>query len=294
MTDIAQDLLQGAIDFHIHAGPDVVPRLMDDLQLAEAARDAGMGGIVLKTHHMMTADRARIAQRLFPEIRVFGGLALNSPTCGGLNPEAVRVALRLGARVVWLPTISAANHIEKTRKRTTASLGALSKGFTLSPIELLDEAGAAKPALQEILEMVAEANIVLATGHISALEITTVVEAALAAGARKILVNHPEIWLIGMSLEQQRSLAAKGVTFERCLRSATSPDDTRIPIESIADQIRAVGADSTIMATDYGQVDSHPAPQGMLLYIRQMLEQGIPADDIDKMVRVNPARLLDL
>ena len=294
MSNVARDLLRGAIDLHIHAAPDIVPRLMNDLQLAEAARDAGMAALVLKSHHMMTADRAQIARSLYPEVRVFGGLALNAPSCGGLNPEAVKCALRMGARIIWLPTFSAANHIRATSTRVTGNLGAMAQGFAPIAVQVLDGDGNPLPELREILALVAQADVVLATGHLSVAEIKVVVDAALEAGVRKILVNHPELWLVGMSVEDQRALAARGVMLERCIRSVTSKGNEALSPRLIADQIKAVGAESTVMATDYGQVDSSPPPQGMLRYIEEMLEHGISATDVEMMVRVNPARMLGL
>lgn len=292
MPNVARDLLRGAIDLHIHAAPDIVPRLMNDLQLAEAAREAGMAALVLKSHHMMTADRAQIARSLYPEVGVFGGLALNVPSCGGLNPEAVKSALRMGARILWLPTFSAANHIQATSTRVTGNLGAMAQGFAPIPAQVLDREGNPLPELREILALVAQADVVLATGHLSVPEIKVVVDAALAAGVRKILVNHPELWLVGMSVEDQRALAARGVMLERCIRSVTSKGNEAMSPRLIADQIKAVGAESTVMATDYGQVDSPPPPQGMLRYIEEMLEHGISATDVEMMVKVNPARML--
>ena len=223
MHDLARKLLQGAADLHIHAAPDIVPRLLDDFALAKAASDAGMAAIVLKSHHMLTADRAQIAQTAFPALRIFGGLALNLPSCGGLNAEAVKVAIRMGAKIVWLPTLSAANHIERTKTRVTGNLGVMSQGFKPQPAPVLGEDGVVKPELVEILQLIAEANIILATGHLSVAEIKTVVDAAVVAGVRKILINHPELWLIGMSIEDQCELAAKGAVMEMCIRSVTAP-----------------------------------------------------------------------
>ena len=40
--------LSGAIEFHVHTAPDVVPRLWDDQQLVEAAEAAGLRAVVLK------------------------------------------------------------------------------------------------------------------------------------------------------------------------------------------------------------------------------------------------------
>ena len=294
MKDLARDLLRGAIDVHIHAAPDIVPRLLNDFELAEAARAAGMAAIVLKSHHMLTADRAQIARRAFPEVEVFGGLALNLPACGGLNPEAVKVAIRMGAKVIWLPTLSAANHIEKTRTHVTGNLGVMSQGFKPQPVCVVGDNGAIVPELAAILDLIAKADIILATGHLSVKEIKTVAAAALAAGVRKVLVNHPELWLVGMSIEDQRELAAAGAMMEVCARSATAPGHADLSPRILAERIRAVGAEHVVMATDYGQVDNPAAPDGMRWYIEQMLECGMSPDDVERMTKVNPSRLLGL
>jgi hypothetical protein len=294
MTDLAGDLLRGAIDLHIHAAPDVVPRLLNDFELAAAARSTGLAAIVLKSHHMLTADRAQIAQRAFPEVKVFGGLALNFPACGGLNPDAVKVAIRMGAKIIWLPTLSAANHIEKTRTRVTGNLGVMSQGFKPQPVCVVGDNRVVVPELVEILRLIAEADIILATGHLSVPEIKAVVDAAVTVGVRKILVNHPELWLIGMSVEDQRELAATGAMMEVCIRSATAPGHAELSPRVLAERIAAVGAEHVVMATDYGQIDSPPAPEGMRWYIEQMLECGIPAHDMERMTKINPSRLLGL
>ncbi len=267
---------------------------MDDLDLARSAAEAGMAGVVLKSHHMMTADRAQVAQKLIPGVKVFGGLALNVPSCGGLNPDAVRVALRMGAKIVWLPTLSATNHIESTRRRVTGNLGKMSEGFAPKAAEVLDQSGKIVPELAEILSLVAQADVILATGHLSVPEIKVVVDAALAAGVKKIVVNHPELWLVGMGIDDQRELASKGVMLERCLRSAVSQGHGDVTPALIAEQIKAVGAESTVMATDFGQVDSPPPAEGMRQYVEQMLELGIKPEQIETMVRVNPSRLLGM
>ena len=294
MKDLAKDLLRGAIDVHIHAAPDIVPRLLNDFELAEAARATGMAAIVLKSHHMLTADRAQIAQKAFSGVKVFGGLALNLPACGGLNPEAVKVAIRMGAKVIWLPTLSAANHVEKTKTRVTGNLGVMSQGFKPQPVCVVGDNRDVVPEVVEILKLIAGADIILATGHLSVPEIKTVAAAALAAGVRKVLVNHPELWLIGMSVEDQRELAAAGAMMEVCARSATAPGHADLSPRVLAERIMAVGAEHVVMATDYGQVDSPPAPEGMRWYIEQMLECGISPNDVERMTKVNPSRLLGL
>ena len=70
------------------------------------------------------------------------------------------------------------------------------------------------------------------------------------------------------------------------------PDLARDLLTGCVDlHIDAVGAEHVVMATDFGQVDSPPAPEGMRWYIEQMLDCGIPAERIELMTKRNPLRL---
>lgn len=101
-----QDLLRGVFDMHVHSHPDVAPRKTNDVELAQRSAEAGMGGLLLKAHHGSTVERAYLVQQMVPAIRVFGGLVLNYPV-GGLNAHAIDVYIRLGAKEVWMPSLSA-------------------------------------------------------------------------------------------------------------------------------------------------------------------------------------------
>lgn len=103
-------LLQGACDTHVHFAPDIVPRLLSGPQLAAEARELGMRAILLKNHYCPTYLTASAIDEMFPGLRVFGGLVLNA-ACGGLNPDAVRCALRMGAKEIWMPTVSSLRHV---------------------------------------------------------------------------------------------------------------------------------------------------------------------------------------
>jgi len=71
----ADKLLQGSIDMHVHAGPDVfIERRMDALQVARLAREYGMRGIVFKSHSYLTAPMSYIVNQAVPEISTFGSL----------------------------------------------------------------------------------------------------------------------------------------------------------------------------------------------------------------------------
>lgn len=192
--------LSGIIDLHVHTSPDVRERRLDDIELVQAAKRAGARAIVLKSHVVPTMDRAWIAEKVVPGIRVFGGITLN-PEVGGLNLAAVKNAIKMNAKVVWLPTGYAANE----RKR----LGKNDGIETVAGNQVV-------PDLVEILKLIACHNLILGTGHLAPSEILLVVNKAKDLGVRKIVINHPEWSTIDMSIEEQLHLATYGVFFERC------------------------------------------------------------------------------
>src|SRR5439155_7550153 len=102
------DFLEGAVDLHVHSSPDIDPRRFDDIDLAREAARAGLGAVLIKSHQNSTVERAWLVSKVVPGIQVFGGLVLNE-TVGGLNPSAVRLALALGAKQIWMPTRPARN-----------------------------------------------------------------------------------------------------------------------------------------------------------------------------------------
>lgn len=273
------DLLAGAIDTHVHSAPDVIERRHDDLGLVEEARRAGMGGLLLKSHVFSTCERAYLLNRLFPGIRVFGGLVLND-TVGGFNLRAVEAALALGAAQIWMPTKSAANHREH-----------LGGEGTLRACE----GGGVRAEVKEILRRIAASGASVATGHLSPEESAAVAGEALALGVRRVVVTHPEWGVTAMKVDVQRRLAASGrVYFDRCLVSTSDDLPERVPFETIVEQARAVGAATTILATDYGK-PQYPSPvEGLGTFIGRMLEAGFGRAEVRRMVRENPADLLRL
>lgn len=272
-----EELLKGVIDIHIHSGPDVRARRLDDLELAAEARRVGARAIVIKSHVVPTMDRAWIAERATPGVRVLGGVVLN-PQVGGLNPAAVETALKMGARIVWLPTAWAAN--ERRRQGKTDGVVAV-------------EAGRIVPALASILDMVAEAGVALATGHLAPAESLVVVPEARRRGVRHVVVNHPEWTSVDMPIAIQRELMDEGVFFERCYARHTGGGyEKNLPrnLEAIA----ALGSASTIVATDGGQVENPPWSEALAEYIGGLLDAGIPQAEVDRMTKLNPARVLRL
>jgi len=293
----AQSLLKGAYDMHVHSGPDVMGRKFDDLVLAKRASETGMSGFVLKSHYVCTADRATIINKMFPQLHAFGGVVLNN-SVGGLNPIAVDIAGRLGAKVVWLPTVDSANELEniagqKDESKLPYWMGIAREmralGIAGEWIRVTDENLKVKPATRQCLEVMAKHDMVMATGHISPAEMLPVVKAAREAGVRRIVITHPEFPTTLLSLDQQRELRAFDVFFERCF---TTPFTNKIPWETLINNVRTIGPSSTILATDLGQTFNPFVDEGLAMFIQKMLEAGFPDQDIERMVARNPGQIL--
>jgi hypothetical protein len=271
--------LHGLIDMHMHTGPDVRPRLLDDIDAARQAAEAGMRAVVFKSHVTGTADRAAIAHKVVPSVHVFGGLTLNHAV-GGLNPAAVEAALGLGAKIIWMPTISAQNHIRK-------------HGGESAGISVLGQDGRVRPGLFDIFELVKQSDAILATGHLSVEEIVALASAARTAKVRKVLVTHPEMPWIDVPVEIQEELHDLGAYFERCYVSSL-PEIGNVPLARIVSDIRRVGVASTVLATDCGAAGI-PAPvEGLRAFVAALLAEGFSWREIQLMLKGTPADLLGI
>lgn len=285
----------GVVDTHVHTAPDVVPRLLDDGQLVRQADQADYRAVVLKSHHTVTAARATMAQQQAETTEVLGGVVLNLHATGGINPHAVEAALRLGARVVWLPTVTSANQVSYGRSVgiKSANLRALGT-IDGDGIAVVDDHGAPTDALCRVLDLIAAAGATLATGHISPEESLTVVPEARRRGVPNVIITHPELRCVGMTIDQQLQLAElDNVWFERVL-AVTLPTSDDVPMAEIAEAVRTVGVDSTIMATDFGQAHNVSPIKGLTIYIDQMRELGMTQDDLEAMTVANPSMALSL
>ena len=273
----SEKLLEGIIDIHIHTNPDLRLRRLSDLELAVEAQRVGARAIVIKSHLFTTVDRAWIAQQATPGVQIFGGIVLN-PHVGGLNPVATETALKMGAKIVWLPTSWSSN--ERLRQGKNDGVESVVDGKVAAP-------------LLGILQMIAEHDVALATGHLTPAESLIVVEEARKQGVNKIIINHPEWTTIDMSIADQKRLAQFDVFFERCYaRNVGGKYDKNF--QRNLEDMQEIGFDSTIVATDGGQTENPVWSEALAEYIDYLSQAGVPQAAIDRMTKVNPARVLGL
>ena len=280
--------LVGVVDIHCHTGPDVVPRAATDFELARRAHAEGMRALVLKNHYTMTADRAQLAMLEARGIEVFGGIVLNR-SVGGINAEAVRRMTQMSGRrgrIVWLPTFDAERQVRFARENR--------------PFVAVVRDNQPVPELREVFELIAENDLVLATGHSGADESLVLIASARQAGIKRILVTHVLAESIGATPDDMRKMAGAGAMLECTwlahvsgVAGAINVGKT-VPVKASVDVMRRIGAEHFIISSDFGQQGNPPPPEGMKAFMIALAAEGLTQRQIDLMARTNPARLLGL
>ena len=293
-TSVEENLLEGAFDMHIHAAPDVAARSVNDIGLAQRAKEMGMRGLVIKNHEFITNDRAYLVRQVVSGIEVFGGIVLNY-SVGGLNPVAVERMVRFTGgygKIVWLPTFDAAGHKSFFTKNPDAG-----------GIRVTDGTGQILPELRKVLQLVAKADIIFATAHVSPQEALASVQAAREEGVRRIIVSHAMYSPVQMSLEDMGRCVETGAFIEHVylanLAGPTAPLEwmrtwRHISMTMYAEAVKTLGAEHCILSTDLGQYLNPTPADGMQEFIRGLSQQGISEEELGWMIRKNPARLLGL
>lgn len=289
----AWEMLKGAVDVHVHAGLSLFPRLYDDWELAKQAAKAGLAAVVLKAHEGSSVERAHVADRYVAGIQVFGGVVLNH-FVGGFNPYSVELALGLGGKIVWMPTIHAQNHLRYYGDAGYQEMAAtIQLKYPVKPLRILDDSGRLLPEVIDIVKIVAERDAVLATGHLSLEEIGQLVPAARELGVKRVVLNHPELPVSSLPLDFQLEMARLGVYIERSFLPTTEKWG-RYPISRTAEEIRRIGPERCLLETDLGEKDGLDPSEGLMRFCCGLFEAGIPWHWIRQMVAENPRQLLGM
>ncbi|MFS8479826.1 MAG: DUF6282 family protein [Micromonosporaceae bacterium] len=295
-SDRARALVAGAYDTHVHVAPDVMRRRIDDVDLAHRFRAVGLAGFVLKSHYVPTAERAAVVRKAVPGVDALGAITLNGAV-GGINPAAVEIAGREGARIVWLPTVDSRNQRESRAKDPEGAKPPMwaqlqdeltAQGIVPEIAHVVDDEGRVLDSLRHVFRVMAKYDMALATGHLSGDEITRVVPVAFAEGVRRVVVTHPEFTSQRLSVETQRELAAQGALLERCF---TTPHTGKVSWEELIGAIRAVGVEHSVLSSDLGQPFNPPVEDGLAIMADRLLAAGFTEDEVRVMAVDNSRRL---
>jgi len=278
------NLLCGSYDIHQHSGPSPhTERLFDEIDLAIHGCYTGLGGIVFKEQYMPSIRSVRLVQKVVDQwatehnrkkIELFGGVCLNYAV-GGLNPDAVIASYRLGGKYVWLPNVDANHHRE-----------VVGHGVGMG-IDMIDENDNVVPKAKEILQLMAETDMVLGVGHQSTRERLMVTREAVKLGVQRIEINHVNYPLSWLTPEQCKTFADLGAYI-----GIYAIDETFYTWDDIMAIYKAVGPERIVFGSDRGHPAlGHPI-DGMRRLIVGFLQSDIPDEHIKLMCQTNAYNLL--
>ena len=288
------DLLVGAIDLHCHSGPAAMPRILDHHEALMDAAEAGFRAVLYKDHFYLGVAHAVMLEKLLPDtgVRLFSGLALNNAS-GGINPHAVNHAANIGAKIVWLPTLSAANHIAQYEGAAKSFPKTAKRMLDPIPLSALDADGSVSDDTKLVLDLVAEADMILAGGHLPAAELIEVFQEARRRGVKRMLVNHPT-YIVNCSDDDMRALVEIGAYLEHSICMFIEGSAKQFDADDLAHYIEIAGAGRTVLSSDLGLRGSPRPVEGYRQIAGMLLDLQVPKEDIRKMFSDNAAWLLDL
>lgn len=286
-------VLDGVVDLHCHSGPSPFPRRFDHVEAAHDGARIGMRALLCKSHHHSTvmdllAMRTQLADAPTP---AYGGVALNSEV-GGINPSAVALALSMGGRCVWGPTVSAAQHIA-AHSHDDGFPSAAGELYE-HEVSVFDDAGNVSAETDLVTRLVGEAGVLLTGGHLDGESMTELFRTARANGVRRLLLHHPDF-----IVEAQESAVEAMLGFGAFVEHELSMYHPDVPapdwkIDRLVGWIERIGPGRTVLSSDLGQAGNPLPVDAYILIVQQLLDHGVAAADVRRMICHNPAFLLGL
>ena len=285
LTDPA---LVGAIDLHAHGDPDAYPRQWDCFEIARLCKDRGMRGYVFKNHYTETAGYAYLVRKYAGAtgFEAFGAVSLDLPV-GGVNPQAVRYMVDVNGglgRIVWMPTHDS-EHEVKTRKEGRAFVRVTNNGQLL-------------PEVLETIDVIAQHDLTLATGHVSADEAMMIMREAKKRGVARMIMTHPLFTpqFNNLSVDQLKEGTTLGAYME-ITAGVVSP--ARNPAgepnrQKALDIIRQIGPSMTIVSSDSGLTGGTNHPDALATAAKGLREAKFTEAELNQMFKQNPAKLVKL
>jgi len=297
VSDAAWKAIEGGYDLQVHVAPDVIERRIDDIDLAHEFLKRGLKGFVLKSHYLPTAERAKVVTKAVPGIQAFGAITLNH-SVGGLNPVAVELSGRSGAKIVWMPTVDAANETAGRVDGPNTKLPFWAKiqrelaatGISPPPLTVLDDKGNLNEAARRCLEIIRHHNMIMATGHLGRKEIFALVRGAREMKLERVLVTHAEFPSQSLTADEQAELANEGAFIEHCF---TTMHTGKAPWDEVMVSIRKAGPEHCVLSTDLGQTINPPVSEGFAMFAQTLMDGGFSAADIKRMAVTNPSALVN-
>ena len=251
-----------------------------------------MRGLVFKSHGESTAILAYHLGLEMPDMSLIGGIVLNR-TIGGINLAAVeRLASIKGhpGRVVWMPTEDSEAQVKLT--------GKLHPDWRPKQIVAVSKEGELLPEVKAVIAFIAANDLILATGHLGAPEALLVLKEGQARGVKHMIATHPMDFGGVMTLEQMEQAAKTGAVLEFDFRHLVEAGGAEI--------IRKLGVEHCFVSEFWtyelpGPPSAEPFKpieyaglERVGRFVEQMHAKGFTDEELDILVKTNPARVLGL
>lgn len=294
---VDREILNGIVDIHVHPGPSVSKRALDIAEMLKEAEAAGYKAFMAKDHYMPTMMPAMLAEKHLGsyKTKVLGGLVLNN-SVDAFNLEMVETAILMGAKTIWMPTLSA----RQGRGDANAHFpGSESLSIPDTPIYYLKENGELQDDVVQLLRFMAlHPEVPLATGHGSVQEIDALLEQAFALGVQKIIVNHPFL-ITRASYGDVRRWAEMGAYIEltaSVFEGVLGLD--MYPLSLVRDYMDFVPEDRLVICSDCGAWSKRgyfSPVESLYIFINLLIEKlGLSVAQIESMGKTTPSMLMGL
>src|SRR5215510_11156907 len=317
----------GGIDLHAHQDPDSngrsygqAARSDDAMDLYTRAKAAGMRGFVIKEHLDQSAGLAYYMRKLHPDMEIFGGVGSNFTTGSKVNPwSIIHMAEMKGGwgRIVWMASWGWAKSSHRVRNYMTALAPLRAPYFDppfVSVARCADggrfwanypkpcDGGDLLPEVKEAIKIIAtkktrdsDGDLILATGHNSPEEDLMMIKEAVRAGVKHIIITHPLLDVVDMTLDQLKQAVALGPEIYAEFTSQFGNQNARPEtVKQYVEAIRAIGVDHAFVSTDTGQINSDFQPDALAKAAKTLRSNGFSEQELARLFKINPARILGL
>jgi hypothetical protein len=308
--------VQGGIDLHAHQDPDSsgpsygqAARSIDALDLVARAKRAGMRGFVIKQHLDQTAGLAYYIRKLHPDMEVFGGMGSNLTVGPKVNPWAITHMTEIKGgwgRIVWMPSWDSEHSSHEVKGWKQPAFVSVARCRNGSPFwanypkscpdaELLPEVREAISVIAKAKTRDSNGDLILATGHNGPEEVKLMVQEAVRAGVKHIIITHPRLSAVGMNHDQIKEIVGLGPEIyaeftSQFGRENAAPD----MVKDYVNAIRAAGVEHAFVSSDTGQLNSVYQPDALAMAAKTLRAQGFTERELDLLFKINPAKILGI
>jgi hypothetical protein len=298
--------VKDAIDIHCHAHEGQ----QNPYDLARRASLAEMKGILFKS---IPGDNPAAAVRAVQEdVNRWADTAGIQPiqcwagyVCGRqmapVSAKAVGQMIDAGVRAIWLPVFTHAITLSTVGTYRRFVEGGNVPGWH-NPVPWekalvlghynLDDDGALKPEVRDIVRICADRNVALFFGHATHKEIYKLAEEVDKTGLKRAVVDHPFSPFLNVSPDMMKELAPVGILFNFTW-------DELSPLLGVDPQImyntiREVGPEHFALSSDAGEPLFPDSVEAMRLVRGYMEAFGLSQDELYTVCTKNPAKVVGL